>query len=374
MRKFSTDAEVLEGMDHMNKATDQCVGKKCSSPPIITPPTEKLLAIPLILAGTWKNMLQHQASLSDFSVPQFIAVTNGSLRGAPWQKAVFAEGGFTATRTLSRFTAGTTHTGGHGGRAVRLLASHLGEPCSILSRFTLAFCTWEWCRTMPLVGEFSRGSLISPDLLFRRCSILTSLTLTGSQDLAHKSRPNLLTHCYSNVQLQHFLLRGLCIYCNMGGHTLTTSESVRLVLTILLDKMRRVLPCGYGLRNGVCLFLCRAVVVAAGLPAATALALVVLSHRDVEGERHGNGREHVAVLLRLWQEVDHADGNRERSCEVRVEACRGVWIETRGYGRHNVVIRHRWHEKVLWARLYCRIVVVIVVVIIVVGRWRPDGP
>ncbi|KAJ8876984.1 hypothetical protein PR048_021436 [Dryococelus australis] len=34
---------------------------------------------------------------------------------------------------------------------------------------------WESCRTMPLVGGFSQGSPVSPVLVFRRCSILTSL-------------------------------------------------------------------------------------------------------------------------------------------------------------------------------------------------------
>ncbi|KAJ8865565.1 hypothetical protein PR048_033085 [Dryococelus australis] len=41
---------------------------------------------------------------------------------------------------------------------------------------------------MPLVGGFSRGSPISHALSFRRCSILTSITLISSQDLAVKSR------------------------------------------------------------------------------------------------------------------------------------------------------------------------------------------
>ncbi|KAJ8872999.1 hypothetical protein PR048_026615 [Dryococelus australis] len=38
-------------------------------------------------------------------------------------------------------------------------------------------------RTMPLVGGISRGSPVSPSLSFRRCSILTSITLIGSQNL-----------------------------------------------------------------------------------------------------------------------------------------------------------------------------------------------
>ncbi|KAJ8870617.1 hypothetical protein PR048_029640 [Dryococelus australis] len=46
------------------------------------------------------------------------------------------------------------------------------------------FRMWESCRMMPLFGEFSQRSPVSPTLPFRRCSILTSVTLIGSQDLA----------------------------------------------------------------------------------------------------------------------------------------------------------------------------------------------
>ncbi|KAJ8887701.1 hypothetical protein PR048_013919 [Dryococelus australis] len=53
------------------------------------------------------------------------------------------------------------------------------------------FRMWESCRTMPLAGGFSRGSPVSSALSFRHCSILTSITLIGSQDDAVKSGPNL---------------------------------------------------------------------------------------------------------------------------------------------------------------------------------------
>ncbi|KAJ8895485.1 hypothetical protein PR048_000818 [Dryococelus australis] len=46
------------------------------------------------------------------------------------------------------------------------------------------FRKWESCRTMPLVGGFSRGIPVSPALSFRRRSILISITLIDSQDLA----------------------------------------------------------------------------------------------------------------------------------------------------------------------------------------------
>ncbi|KAJ8873948.1 hypothetical protein PR048_024787 [Dryococelus australis] len=50
----------------------------------------------------------------------------------------------------------------------------------------------ESCRTMPLVGGFSRGSPVTPAPSFRRCSIFASITLIGSQDIA-VNRPDLFT-------------------------------------------------------------------------------------------------------------------------------------------------------------------------------------
>ncbi|KAJ8867406.1 hypothetical protein PR048_031207 [Dryococelus australis] len=52
---------------------------------------------------------------------------------------------------------------------------------------------WESCRTMPLAGGFYRECHVSLALSLWRCSILSSLTFIGSQDLAVKSRPNLFT-------------------------------------------------------------------------------------------------------------------------------------------------------------------------------------
>ncbi|KAJ8867048.1 hypothetical protein PR048_032910 [Dryococelus australis] len=43
------------------------------------------------------------------------------------------------------------------------------------------FRQWESCRTMPLVGGFSRGTPVSPALSFRRRSIFSLITLIGSQ-------------------------------------------------------------------------------------------------------------------------------------------------------------------------------------------------
>ncbi|KAJ8887565.1 hypothetical protein PR048_013781 [Dryococelus australis] len=52
---------------------------------------------------------------------------------------------------------------------IKLLASHQGELGSIPGRFTRDFRKWESCRTMPLVGGFSRGSPVSC-----RCAALFS--------------------------------------------------------------------------------------------------------------------------------------------------------------------------------------------------------
>ncbi|KAJ8890321.1 hypothetical protein PR048_009829 [Dryococelus australis] len=64
-----------------------------------------------------------------------------------------------------------------------LLASHQGEPGSIPGQVIPDFRKWELCQTIPHVYGFPRGSPVSPALSFQRCSILTSFTLIGSQDL-----------------------------------------------------------------------------------------------------------------------------------------------------------------------------------------------
>ncbi|KAJ8872621.1 hypothetical protein PR048_026229 [Dryococelus australis] len=79
------------------------------------------------------------------------------------------------------------------GGPVSLLASHQGDLGSIPDWVTPDLRMWESCPTMPLVGEFSRGSPVSPAISFRRCYILTSFCLIGSQDLDVKIRPNLFT-------------------------------------------------------------------------------------------------------------------------------------------------------------------------------------
>ncbi|KAJ8888665.1 hypothetical protein PR048_008157 [Dryococelus australis] len=85
--------------------------------------------------------------------------------------------------------------------AERLARSSLTKANRVQSRAGLPdFRKWESCRTMPLVGGFSRGSPVFPAPSFRRLSIFTSIILTGSQGLAVKSSPDLFTRTPSPLQ------------------------------------------------------------------------------------------------------------------------------------------------------------------------------
>ncbi|KAJ8889232.1 hypothetical protein PR048_008730 [Dryococelus australis] len=59
------------------------------------------------------------------------------------------------------------------------------------------FRMWEFHRTMPLASGFSLGSPVSPAPSFRCCSILTYITLIGSEDLDVKSSPNISTPLFA---------------------------------------------------------------------------------------------------------------------------------------------------------------------------------
>ncbi|KAJ8881228.1 hypothetical protein PR048_017702 [Dryococelus australis] len=99
-----------------------------------------------------------------------------------------------SARRLSRIRSPLEETWsnrwGRGGVVVRLLASRQGEQCLDSRRGRPRIRMWELCRTMPLVGGFSRRSPISPALAFQRCSILTSLhpfTLLSSRSIRDTS-------------------------------------------------------------------------------------------------------------------------------------------------------------------------------------------
>ncbi|KAJ8889447.1 hypothetical protein PR048_008946 [Dryococelus australis] len=123
-----------------------------------------------------------------------------------------------------------------GTSVVRLLPSHQGDRGTIPGRVSPDFCMWESCRTMPLVGKFSRGSPVSSTLSFQHYSILTSITLIGSQDLDIKSRPYLFT--------QTIIEKGSPLQCMLwqvlGGRTgqvkvASTIDSLRA--TCLYNKL-----------------------------------------------------------------------------------------------------------------------------------------
>ncbi|KAJ8894619.1 hypothetical protein PR048_007283 [Dryococelus australis] len=81
---------------------------------------------------------------------------------------------------------------------VTLLASHQGEASSISGPVTPGFPHMGSCRAMKLLGGFPRGSPFLSPFHSGRCSILTSITLIGSQELAVKSRPNLFARSLTN--------------------------------------------------------------------------------------------------------------------------------------------------------------------------------
>ncbi|KAJ8867638.1 hypothetical protein PR048_031441 [Dryococelus australis] len=77
----------------------------------------------------------------------------------------------------------------------------------VAKRRSSGFSLVESCRTMPLVSGLTRGGR---GLAFRRCSILTSLHLIGSQDLDVKSRPNLFTRSLTTTVPQRRIRRPEC--------------------------------------------------------------------------------------------------------------------------------------------------------------------
>ncbi|KAJ8881010.1 hypothetical protein PR048_017483 [Dryococelus australis] len=85
--------------------------------------------------------------------------------------------------------------------AVRLLAPTKANRVQSPAGSLLDFRKWKSRRKMPLAGGFSRVFSVSPDLAFRRCSILTSFNLVGSQDLVVKSLLKSLNLTFSMVDV-----------------------------------------------------------------------------------------------------------------------------------------------------------------------------
>ncbi|KAJ8872060.1 hypothetical protein PR048_025661 [Dryococelus australis] len=104
----------------------------------------------------------------------------------PASDAILLARAFVARGTSSRFTSVLRSSLRSSGRR---RPSRACSPPTKANRVTPGFRMWESCWTMPLVGGFSRGSPFSPALEFRRYSVLTSITLIGTQDLSTHSTP-----------------------------------------------------------------------------------------------------------------------------------------------------------------------------------------
>ncbi|KAJ8865870.1 hypothetical protein PR048_033393 [Dryococelus australis] len=121
---------------------------------------------------------------------------NPRASGIVWHDSHFRKSGSDPAGDRTRFAL----VGGRQDRrcrAVSPLASHQSEPGSIPGRVT----GFSHVGIVLLVGGFSRGSPVSPAISFRCCSILTSIILIGSQDLAVKSHPNLFTYFSFAIRL-----------------------------------------------------------------------------------------------------------------------------------------------------------------------------
>ncbi|KAJ8872576.1 hypothetical protein PR048_026182 [Dryococelus australis] len=121
--------------------------------------------------------------------------------------------------------------------AVRLLASHQGDPGLTSGRFTPDFRRWESCRTMPLDGGLSRDLPFT--LPFHSVAALysTHSTLIGSQGLDVKSHPNLFTHLTTTDG----------IYWLLNITTRAPSNGVFTALAHRVNQALRILPCASGL-------------------------------------------------------------------------------------------------------------------------------
>ncbi|KAJ8869581.1 hypothetical protein PR048_028573 [Dryococelus australis] len=121
-----------------------------------------------------------------------------------------------------------------------LLASHHGDPGSNPGWVTPDFRMRKSCRTMSLVGGFSRGSPVFPAPSFPLCSIFSAIIiLIGSQDLDVKSRPNLFTRPFMKITLKTMRQVESC-----GVITLKTMRQVESCGVITLKTMRQVESCG----------------------------------------------------------------------------------------------------------------------------------
>ncbi|KAJ8871788.1 hypothetical protein PR048_028128 [Dryococelus australis] len=124
--------------------------------------------------------------------------------------------------------------------------SHKGEPSPIPGRFTLDFCKWESCQTMPLAGFL--GELPFPPPLHSGVAPYSPLfPLIGSQNLGVKRYPNLFTqslHCVVSggrrvrgfLKLTwHRMNKSLFLYLHEGRVEGSTCMDEETVFTVIED-------------------------------------------------------------------------------------------------------------------------------------------
>ncbi|KAJ8888335.1 hypothetical protein PR048_007822 [Dryococelus australis] len=145
-----------------------------------------------VASGLRIDKLQLTHLLLKMGVPNHFGQPNVYILAVNLNIAIFVNrtrarpGRFASASQISRLKTGADvisqniHSWPRCGKVVRLLASHQGEPGSIPGGVAPRFSNV----TMPLLGGFSRGHPVSPAVSFHLVSILISITLIGSQDLA----------------------------------------------------------------------------------------------------------------------------------------------------------------------------------------------
>ncbi|KAJ8869090.1 hypothetical protein PR048_030652 [Dryococelus australis] len=109
----------------------------------------------------------------------------------------------------------------------------------------------ESCRTMPLVGGFSRGSPVSPAILHSGAATYSHfnhpINLIGSQDLAVESRPNLFTHSLTIVTFHRYRQGWISCDVFVGATVakrLACSPSTRVIRLQSPAVSLRIFACG----------------------------------------------------------------------------------------------------------------------------------
>ncbi|KAJ8867380.1 hypothetical protein PR048_031181 [Dryococelus australis] len=141
------------------------------------------------------NLPDECLPLLSFLGPTLVLAQHGPAGGCPKDNAPCGEGRRTVVCLEFIIVCSRCSPWSASGRAVSLLASDQGEPGLIPGRLTPGFSH------VGIVADDAAGRRVflgylplPPVLSFPHYSVLTSITLFGSQDLAVQSYPNLFTH------------------------------------------------------------------------------------------------------------------------------------------------------------------------------------